>query len=101
MPPTTLQIIVAVIFAIAIIHIFSVKYFENLANRSEKHSGLFPPFGWNRGCFGIWAMILVIFMFVFLGKAQTMDYVNNRNFVEPMFVLWLWLLRQQDQYYTL
>jgi hypothetical protein len=36
--------------------------------------------------FGIWAMILVIFMFVFLGKAETMDYVNNRNFVEPMFV---------------
>ncbi len=41
MPPTTLQIIAAIIFAIAIIHIFSVKYFEHLAHRSEKHSGLF------------------------------------------------------------
>ncbi|MCT7447353.1 putative Na+/H+ antiporter [Aliarcobacter skirrowii] len=86
MPPTTLQIIAAVIFAIAIIHIFSVKYFENLANRSEKHSGLFHLLGEIEVVFGIWAMILVIFMFVFLGKAQTMDYVNNRNFVEPMFV---------------
>ena len=86
MPPTTLQIIAAVIFAIAIIHIFSVKYFENLANRSEKHSGFFHLLGEIEIVFGIWAMILVIFMFVFLGKAQTMDYVNNRNFVEPMFV---------------
>lgn len=86
MPPTTLQIIAAVIFAIAIIHIFSVKYFENLANRSEKHSGLFHLLGEIEVVFGIWAMILVIFMFVFLGKAETMDYVNNRNFVEPMFV---------------
>src|SRR5574344_2091750 len=86
MPPTTLQIIAAVIFAIAIIHIFSVKYFENLANRSEKHSGLFHLLGEIEVVFGIWAMILVIFMFVFLGKAKTMDYVNNRNFVEPMFV---------------
>ena len=86
MPPTTLQIIAAVIFAIAIIHIFSVKYFENLANRSEKHSGFFHLLGEIEVVFGIWAMILVIFMFVFLGKAETMDYVNNRNFVEPMFV---------------
>lgn len=86
MPPTTLQIIAAVIFAIAIIHIFSVKYFENLANRSEKHSGLFHLLGEIEVVFGIWAMILVIFMFVLLGKAETMDYVNNRNFVEPMFV---------------
>lgn len=86
MPPNTLQIIAAVIFAIAIIHIFSVKYFENLANRSEKHSGLFHLLGEIEVVFGIWAMILVIFMFVFLGKAETMDYVNNRNFVEPMFV---------------
>ena len=86
MPPNTLQIIAAVIFAIAIIHIFSVKYFENLANRSEKHSGFFHLLGEIEVVFGIWAMILVIFMFVFLGKAETMDYVNNRNFVEPMFV---------------
>ncbi|MDY0181441.1 putative Na+/H+ antiporter [Aliarcobacter skirrowii] len=86
MPPNTLQIIAAVIFAIAIIHIFSVKYFENLANRSEKHSGLFHLLGEIEVVFGIWAMILVIFMFVLLGKAETMDYVNNRNFVEPMFV---------------
>ena len=31
-------------------------------------------------------MILVLFMFIFLGKEETMNYVNNRNYVETMFV---------------
>ncbi len=86
MPPTTLQIIAAIIFAIAIIHIFSVKYFEHLAHRSEKHSGLFHLLGEIEVVFGIWAMVLVIFMFIFLGKYETIDYVNSRSYVETMFV---------------
>ena len=86
MPPTTLQIIAAIIFAIAIIHIFSVKYFEHLAKRSEKHSGLFHLLGEIEVVFGIWAMVLVIFMFIFLGKYETIDYVNSRSYVETMFV---------------
>ena len=86
MSPSTLQIIAVTIFALAIIHIFSVKYFEHLAHRSEKHSGLFYLLGEIEVVFGIWAMILVLFMFIFLGKEETMDYVNNRNYVETMFV---------------
>ena len=86
MPPTTLQIIAAVIFAIAVIHIFSVKYFEHLAHRSEKHSGLFHLLGEIEVVFGIWAMVLVIFMFIFLGKYETIDYVNSRSYIETMFV---------------
>lgn len=86
MPPTTLQIIAVVIFTLAIIHIFSVKYFERLANRSEKHSGLFHLLGEVEVVFGIWAMVLVFFMFTFLGKQETMDYVNSRNYVETLFV---------------
>lgn len=86
MPPTNLQIIAAVIFVIAIIHIFSVKYFEHLAHRSEKHSGLFHLLGEIEVVFGIWAMVLVIFMFIFLGKYETIDYVNSRSYIETMFV---------------
>lgn len=62
MSPSTLQIIAVTIFALAIIHIFSVKYFEHLAHRSEKHSGLFHLLGEIEVVFGIWAMILVLFM---------------------------------------
>ena len=86
MSPSTLQIIAVTIFTLAIIHIFSVKYFEHLAHRSEKHSGLFHLLGEIEVVFGIWAMILVLFMFIFLGKEETMNYVNNRNYVETMFV---------------
>ena len=86
MPPTTLQIIAAIIFAIAVIHIFSVKYFEHLAHRSEKHSGLFHLLGEIEVVFGIWAMVLVIFMFIFLGKHETINYVNSRSYIETMFV---------------
>jgi hypothetical protein len=86
MPPTSLQIIAAIIFALAIIHIFSVKYFEHLAQRSEKHSGLFHLLGEIEVVFGIWAMVLVVFMFIFLGKYETIDYVNSRSYVETMFV---------------
>ncbi len=31
-------------------------------------------------------MVLVIFMFIFLGKYETIDYVNSRSYVETMFV---------------
>ena len=63
MSPSTLQIIAVTIFTLAIIHIFSVKYFEHLAHRSEKHSGLFHLLGEIEVVFGIWAMILVLFNF--------------------------------------
>lgn len=86
MSPTSLQIIAAVIFALAIVHVFSVKYFENLANRSEKHSGLFHLLGEIEVVFGIWAMVLVLFMFIILGKNETIEYMNTRSYIETMFV---------------
>ncbi|KLE03875.1 putative Na+/H+ antiporter [Aliarcobacter butzleri] len=86
MPPTTLQIIAAVIFALAIIHIFSVKYFEHLAHRSTKHSGLFHLLGEIEVVFGAWALILILFMFILSGKQATVDYMNSRSYIEAMFV---------------
>lgn len=86
MPPTTLQIIAAVIFALAIILIFSVKYFEHLAHRSTKHSGLFHLLGEIEVVFGAWALILILFMFILSGKQATVDYMNSRSYIEAMFV---------------
>ena len=31
-------------------------------------------------------MVLVIFMFILLGKYETIDYVNSRSYIETMFV---------------
>lgn len=86
MTPTTLQIIAVVIFALAIVHIFSVKFFERLAYKSEQHSGLFHLLGEIEVVFGIWAMVLIVFMFALKGESSTLEYVNSRNYVEPMFV---------------
>ena len=86
MPSASLEIIAAVIFALAIIHVFSVKYFEHLSNRSEKHAGLFHLLGEIEVVFGIWAMVLILFMFIISGKNETVAYMNSRSYVETMFV---------------
>jgi len=84
--PTTIQVIAAVIFALSIIHIFSTKFFEKLAHTSPKHSGLYHLLGEIEVVFGVWALILIIIMFIMLGKPATIDYVESRNFIEPLFV---------------
>lgn len=86
MPPTTIQIIAAVIFALSIIHIFSTKYFERLAHKSTKHSGLFHLLGEVEVVFGAWALILVLIMFSLSGKTETINYINERSYIETMFV---------------
>jgi hypothetical protein len=86
MNPTTLQIVGLCLFTIAVLHTFSVKYFEKLAHHYPSHSGLFHFLGEVEAVFGFWAMVLVTYMFVALGKTPAVEYLNSRNFTEPMFV---------------
>jgi hypothetical protein len=86
MNPTTIQIVGAVLFALAIVHTFSVKYFERLASRYPNHSGAFHFLGEVEAVFGFWALVFVLFNFSVTGKAATIDYLEGRNFTEPMFV---------------
>lgn len=86
MLPISLETISAIVFALAIIHVFSVKYFEHLANKSTKHAGLFHLIGEIEIVFGVWAMILVVFMFAIVGKEATIDYVDGLNYNEAMFI---------------
>ena len=55
MSPNTIQMVGAALFAIAIIHTFSTKYFEQLAHRKPAHSGLWHLLGEVEVVFGIWA----------------------------------------------
>ncbi len=84
--PTTLQLVGAALFAIALIHTFSTKFFERLAHRHPRHAGLFHLLGEVEVVFGIWAMVLVVAMFFLSGGEQAIAYVDSRNFTEPMFV---------------
>ena len=81
-----INIIGAILFLVAIIHTFSTKKFEHLARINPKHSGILHLLGEVEIVFGFWAMILIIFMFGIEGKDTAVNYVDSRNFTEPMFV---------------
>jgi len=84
--PTTLQIVAAGLFAVAIIHTFSTKYFEHLAHTRPAHSGLWHLLGEVEIVFGFWALVLACTMVVIESTETMKDYVNSRNFTEPLFV---------------
>jgi hypothetical protein len=78
--------IAAVLFALAVLHTFSTKYFEHLAHTQPRHAGLWHLLGEVEVVFGLWAMMLAVTMFTLLGKASTLQYLESRNFTEPLFV---------------
>ncbi|RZL02996.1 MAG: hypothetical protein EOP36_06600 [Rubrivivax sp.] len=86
MNPSTLQIIGAALFAVALVHTFSTKFFEHLAHTRPTHAGLWHLLGEVEVVFGFWAMVLMLVMFGLEGKDQATAYIDSRNFTEPMFV---------------
>ena len=84
--PNFINLIAAFLFAVAIIHTFSTKYFQHLALTNPKYSGILHLLGEVEIVFGFWAMVLVLFMFGIDGKDSAVNYVESRNFTEPMFV---------------
>lgn len=86
MNPTAVQWAGAAIFAVAVAHTFSTKFFEELAHRKPAHAGIWHLLGEVEVVFGFWAMVLVITMAAMLGTGPATEYIDSRNFTEPMFV---------------
>jgi len=89
MPDTTpafVQYVGAALFAIAVIHTFSTKFFERLAHRQPAHAGLWHLLGEVEVVFGFWAMVLMVFLFFAMGQHEAVAYLDTRNFTEPLFV---------------
>jgi hypothetical protein len=84
--PTLIQLIGATLFALAVIHTFSTKFFEHLAHTHPRHAGIWHLLGEVEVVFGFWAMVLMLFMFVIQGEPEAVKYLNSRNYTEPMFV---------------
>ncbi|SDW51017.1 putative Na+/H+ antiporter [Nitrosomonas communis] len=84
--PTSTQLIAAVLFALAVIHTFSTKYFEHLAHIQPRHAGIWHLLGEVEVVFGFWAMVLMLFMFAINGKQEATSYLDSRDFTEPLFV---------------
>lgn len=84
--PDKIELIATVLFAIAIVHTFSVPFFARRAHRGGPHSGLWHAFSEVEAVFGLWAAILIIFMGVTGGLDSAVKYMDSRNFTEPLFV---------------
>lgn len=80
------QVIAAIIFAVALVHTFAAKQFERLAHRYPKHAGLFHLVGEVEVVFGFWAIVLVVTMALTSGGDTALAYAESRNYTEPLFV---------------
>ena len=84
--PTPPELVAAVIFAIAVLHTFSTKFFAHLAHLQPRHAGLWHLLGEVEVVFGLWAFVLIAALFALSGKDAAVSYLDDRNFTEPMFV---------------
>ena len=83
---STPEIVAAVIFGIAVLHTFSTKFFAHLAHVQPRHAGLWHLLAEVEVVFGFWAFVLIATLFWLSGKDAAVDYLEARNFTEPMFV---------------
>ena len=83
---TDINLIAAIIFALALIHTFATKTFERFADRFPRHAGLFHFLGEVEVVFGLWAFVLILAMAIVSGGAQAIEYAETRTYTEPLFV---------------
>ena len=82
----TTQYVAAALFAIAVLHTFSVSLFAKLGHRYPAHHGVFHLLGEVEAVFGLWSMILFAWLIFAEGFGKAVDYADTRNYTEPLFV---------------
>ena len=78
-----------VIFTLSVAHTFSVKVFQQWAQKYPEGSvaeNLLHMLGEVEVIFGIWAGIFFILQALFFGYSGAVHYVESQNFAEPIFV---------------
>ena len=84
--PSTAELVATALFAIAVLHTFSTKFFARLAYLQPRHAGLWHLLSEVEVVFGFWAFVLVAVLFFLSSREATIEYVESRRFTEPMFV---------------
>lgn len=84
--PSFLEFLATALFAIAVVHTFSVPVFARLANKGGPHAGLWHLLSEVEAVFGVWACVLIAGMALFAGVDDAVQYIDTRNFAEPAFV---------------
>ena len=86
MNPSPIEIVATALFALAVVHTFSTKYFQRLAARQPAHAGIWHMLAEVEVVFGFWAIVFILVMMAMLGLDDAAAYVDSRSFTEPMFV---------------
>jgi len=86
MHPSPVEIVASILFALAVFHTFSTKWFQHLAHTRPAHAGVWHLLGEVEIVFGFWAMMLVVAMEVVEGNEAAVAYIESCNFAEPLFV---------------
>src|SRR6266508_5756023 len=84
--PHLVQLVATALFAIAVLHTFSTRFFEHLAHVQPRHAGLWHLLGEVEVVFGFWALLLLLFLAVHTDPHQTLGYLESRKFTEPAFI---------------
>lgn len=84
--PSLIHYLSAGIFAIALLHTFSAKYFEKLSYKYPRHAGLLHLLGEVEVVFGFWGGVLIVVLALAAGLDDAVSYAESRNYTEPMFV---------------
>lgn len=91
MNPTAVQVIGTILFVLAILHTFSVKYFARWAHKYPEGSvgeNLLHFLAETEIVFGVWAAVLFAFYtIVKFSVADAVAYIEGLNYTEPKFVL--------------
>jgi hypothetical protein len=83
---SSIELIATALFALAIIHTFSVPFFARLAHRGGPHAGAWHLLSEVEAVFGVWAFVLLAIMVLLSGTDAAVTYMDGRNFTEPLFV---------------
>jgi len=81
-----MQLIGAILFALALLHTFSAKAFERLSHKLPRHAGLLHLLGEVEVVFGFWAMVLLVIMAFVAGPQNAIAYAETQQYTEPLFV---------------
>jgi hypothetical protein len=87
--PFLSQQISTLIFALAILHTFAVAFFRKLSHKYPKNSAKFNLLhllGEVEVVFPLYAGAFVIYLMSTLGKSSAVNYMENLNYTEPLFV---------------
>jgi len=84
--PSQIELVATLLFAVAVIHTFSVPFFARLAHRDGAHAGVWHLLSEVEAVFGVWAFVLIVSMALLSGSDTAIEYMDTRNFTEPLFV---------------